>query len=206
MKVKGNLQVVGTTEGITFTDGTSSYSRQPKLNFSGNDFYLSSTADRRPVVNLRTRPGLSINDGISQFPDQTRLGFSSNFYISKDTQGGIVVNQRNPLNKSLVLEFPGSAENILVFRAHEAMRIVSARAVLVGSASPSVTFSIKSGTDRSNLTVTHTTSVAVTSTTTGNSLIVSTASIPAGSWVCLVSTAQGGTITELDVSLQVEWI
>jgi len=204
MQVKGSIQVSGTTEGITFTDGTSSYQRQPKLAFRGSDFYLSASVDSRPVVNLRNR-GIAIGDGVSQYLEQTRIGFSSNFYLSPDTHGGIVVNSRNPINKTIALEFPGASENIVIFRAPEAMRIVSARAALVGSASPSVTFSVNSGTDRSSLGVTHIASQAITNTTTGTQLTLSTPNIPASSWVCLVSTAQSGTVTELDISLQVEW-
>jgi hypothetical protein len=206
MKVKGSLQISGTTEGITFTDGTSTYAREPKLSFSGGGFYLSADAQSRPVVNLRA-PAISFTDGISILTNSAlnRLSFSnSQFYLSSGTQGP-VVNQRNTVTKALSLEFPGASENIFVFRAHEAMRIVSVRAVLVGSASPSVTFSVKSGTDRSSLGVTHTTSTAVTATTTGGLLDVSTPAIPAGSWVCLVSTAQSGTVTELDLSMQIEF-
>lgn len=210
MIIKGNAIITGTTEGITFTDGSNSFPRQPKLNVSPTDFYLSVAGDGRPVLNLRTPAsaltGISINDGVSSYSSQSRLGFSSHFYLSKDTQGGIVVNDRNPLNKSIVLEFPGAAENILIFRAHEAMRIVSGRAVMIGAASPSVTLLIQSGTNRSSLSTTNISSTTVTSTSSGDSLTVSNPLIAAGSWVVLETTAQSGTVFELDVSLQVEWV
>lgn len=203
MKVQGNLKVSGTLEGINFTDGVTTFPHAPKLTFDIGGFYLSPTSDGTPLVSAR---GVSVGDGISVYPNITKLGFSSNFYVSGSGVGQPVVNLRNPFFKSIGLEFPGAAENILIYRAHESMRIVSCRGVVVGSASPSVTFSVKSGTDRSNLTVSHTANTVVTSTTTGVNLGVTTPLIPAGSWVCLVSTAQSGTVTELDVSLQVEYV
>lgn len=210
MKVKGSLQISGTTEGITFTDGTSTYSREPKLSFSSGGFYLSADAQGRPVVNLITTAssnGITFSDGVSTYSNKSKLSFAtSQFYLSGDSAGQPVVNQRNTVSKSISLEFPGSAENAHIFRVIEPMRLLGARAVLVGSASPSVTFTVKSGTDRSSLGVTHTTSAAVTNTTVGTNLAVSTATIPAGSWVCLVSTAQSGTVSELDLSLQLEFI
>lgn len=202
MQVKGNLYVSGETHGINFTDGVTSFNRSPKLTFDIGGFYLSPLSDGSPLVSAR---GIAFGDGINSFSGITRLGFSSNFYLSGSSPSP-VVNLRNPFFKSISLEFPGSAENILIFRAHEAMRIVSARAVLVGSSSPSVTFSVKSGSDRSSLGVTHTVSTAVTNTTVGTQLGLSTTVIPAGSWVCLVSTAQSGTVNELDLSLQVEYV
>jgi hypothetical protein len=203
MRVKGDLFVSGDLRGINFTDGVTNFSKQPKLSFNQGGFYLTATSDGSPLVNAR---GIVFTDGVSNYVNPTKVGFSSNFYLSGNTNASTTINLRNPSIKAISLEFPGAAENILVFRAHEAMRLLGVRAVLVGSASPSVTFSIKSGSDRSSLTTTHTTSTAVTNTTTGTQLAVSTPTIPAGSWVCLVSTAQSGTVTELDASLQVEWV
>jgi hypothetical protein len=208
MKIKGSLQVSGTTEGITFTDGVTPFPRSPKLTFDIGGFYLSGDSAGRPIVNLRVgTTGVTFSDGISSYLNKSKLFFNTNnFYLSGDSSGQPVVNQRNPVIKGINLEFPGSSENAFIFRAHEIMRLLSARAVLVGSASPSVTFSIKSGSDRSSLGTTHTTSTAVTNTTTGTLLDISTPTIPAGSWVCLVSTAQGGTVTEIDLSLQLEFV
>src|SRR5258706_3370696 len=203
MEVKGDLIGRGDLRGINFTDGVSTFPKQPKLTFDQGGFYLTPMADGSPKVNAR---GIVFTDGISDFVNPTMIGFSSNFYLSGNTNRETTVNLRNPFFKSLTLEFPGASENILIYRAHESMRIISCRGVVVGSASPSVTFSVKSGTDRSSLTITHTANTIVTNTTTGVNLGVTTPVIPAGSWVCLASTAATGTVTELDVSLQVEFV
>lgn len=170
------------------------------MQFKGD---INSTGD---VTALRF--GINFTDATNSFPLVEKVGFNnSNFYLS--TSGGQtdrpVVNLKNGFLENLTLEFPGSAENTFIFFAPRAMRILSGKAALVGSSSPSVTFSVKSGTDRSSLGTTHTTSQAVTNTTTGTALAVSTANVPAGSFVCLVSTAQSGTVTELDLSLECEW-
>lgn len=206
MKVKGNLQVSGTLEGITFTDGSTTYSRKHKLTFAAGDFYLAGDGLGGPKVLLKNPPSIRFSDGSNNYATATYLGVSnSTFYLSRGSLGQPVLNVKNGILKSIVLENAGAAENVLVFYAPRAMRILSARGVCVGS-SPSVTLSVKSGTDRSSLGTTNTTSTAVTSTTTGTDLPVSTAAIAAGSWVCVVSTAQSGTVTQLEVSLEVEFV
>ena len=203
MKLYGDLFVTGETHGINFTDGVRTYVKQPRLAFNPGGFYITPQADGSPQVNAR---GMVFFDGFSIYDTPAKVGFSSNFYLSGSGAQSTTVNLRNPWFKSISLEFPGSAENILIYRAHESMRILSCRVVLVGSASPSVTVQVKSGTDRSSLTTTHTSNTVVTNTTTGVNIGVTTPVIPAGSWVCLVTTAQSGTVTELDMSLQVEYV
>ena len=206
MKIKGNLQVSGTTEGITFSDGTVTYSRQPKLTFGASDFYLSGDGTGHAKVRLK-HPGLRIS-ALADYQSAMRLSFSKNeFYLSTGSTGHPVVNSNLDIRqlKSIGVEYPSASDNILIFYAPRAMTLLSAKAVLVGTSSPSVTFSVKSGTDRSSLGTTLTTSTAVTNTTTGTNLILSSTTIATGSWVCLVTTAQSGTVTELDVFLEVEW-
>lgn len=55
MKVKGNLQVSGTLEGITFTDGTTTYARNSQLTF-GSDFYLGGDGSGHPKLLLKNPP------------------------------------------------------------------------------------------------------------------------------------------------------
>jgi hypothetical protein len=207
MKVYGDLNVKGTLKGINFTDGVHTTPNTSLLAF-GSEFYLSTGKTTGvPRVNLSRPIGTDFNDGISTYLSQTGLGFSPNFYLSKGATASVpVLNIRNPFTKVLALEFPGAAENLLIFRAHEAMRIVSARAVVQGASSPSVTLVIQSGTSRGTLTVNHVNSFTVTSTTTGDQLPLAIPAIPAGSWVCLATSATGGTVFELDISLQVEWV
>ena len=206
MKVKGNLQVSGTTEGITFTDGSTTYARRPKLTFAAGDFYLAGDGEGGPKVLLKNPIGINFTDGDSNsYTLAQRLSVSGlDFYLSRGSAGHPVVNLKNGELYSRVIENAGAAENVLLMYCPRAIRILSARGVCVGT-SPSVTLSLKSGTDRSSLGTTHTTSTAVTSTTTGTALPVSTVAIPAGSWLCIVSTAASGTVTQLEISIEVEW-
>ena len=206
MKIKGNLQVSGTTEGITFSDETVTYSRQPKLTFGASDFYLSGDGTGHAKVRLK-HPGLRIS-ALADYQSAMRLSFSKNeFYLSTGSTGHPVVNSNLDIRqlKSIGVEYPSASDNIVIFYAPRAMTLLSAKAVLVGSATPSVTFSVKSGTDRSSLGTTHTTSTAVTNTTTGTSLVVAAPTIPSNSYVCLVSTAMSGTVNELDLGLEIEF-
>lgn len=209
MKVYGDLLVKGTLNGINFTDGVHTTPNTSKLAFSYPTFYISTGKTTGiPQVNLSLKQGIDILDGTRTYLNQQGIDFSPNFYLSMNSSGTApVVNLRNPINKSIVLEFPGAAENIMMFRAHEAMRIVSGRAVVVGASSPSVTLLIQSGTARNSVGgTTHVASTTVSSISTGDPLPISTAVIPAGSWVVLETTATTGSVFELDVSLQVEWV
>jgi len=77
------------------------------------------------------------------------------------------------------------------------------RAVLIGSSTPSVTWTIRHGSDRSaagNQVVTGGTTT--TSTTTGSDVTsFNDATIPADSFIWIETTAQSGTVTELSVTL-----
>lgn len=209
MKVKGHLQVssitsTGQVKGITFTDGSVTYSNQPKLTFDSGGFYIGGDGTGGPRVQLKT-PGITVKDGGKTFSAFSIIGLNSDhFYATPMADGAPVFNlKRDPIvRRTTTIEFPGSAENVLMFFTSKALTIYSAIAVLVGSASPSVTFSVQSGTSRASLGVTHTSSEAVTDTTTGRILTVSTAAIPANSWVAIVTTAQSGTVNSMSVSME----
>lgn len=79
MKVKGNLQVSGTTEGITFTDGTTTFSRQPKLTFDGASFYIGGDTANRPKVYLKS-------------PIRVLNFNTNNFYLTGTSNGEVMVN------------------------------------------------------------------------------------------------------------------
>lgn len=107
------------------------------------------------------------------------------------------------MTDSLTVPSPGASENISWFYVETAITVTQLAAVLVGSASPSVTFSVRFGADRSAAgTEVITGGTTVTSVSVGtilNSFTVAT--IPAGVWVWLTTTAQSGTVTNLHVSL-----
>lgn len=103
--------------------------------------------------------------------------------------------------KALTLEAPGSSEDTTFFYAANAITISAIHAVVRGT-SPSVTWTIRHGADRS---ATGNEVVTSGTTTTSQSGVTITsfndATIPAGSWVWLETTAASGTVNELSVTI-----
>lgn len=108
-----------------------------------------------------------------------------------------------PYFKGVTVESPTSSEDITLFFTDDAITITQMNAVCVGT-TPSVTWTIRHGSDRSatgNEVVTSGTTT--TSTTTGSEVTsFNDATIPAGSWVWMETTAQSGTVTDLNVTLE----
>ena len=108
------------------------------------------------------------------------------------------------LSKAISVEDPTSAEDISMFFTNRAITITEMRAVLVGSATPSVTWTIRHhATDRSNAGNAVVTGGTTTTSTTSGSDVTSfnDATIPADSFVWLETTAKSGTVDELHVSI-----
>jgi len=109
-----------------------------------------------------------------------------------------------PFIKGVGIESPTSSEDITMFFTDDAITITQMNAVLRGSSTPSVTWTIRHDTDRSatgNEVVTSGT--ATTSTTTGSEVTsFNDETIPAGSWVWLETTAQSGTVDEINVTIE----
>jgi hypothetical protein len=104
------------------------------------------------------------------------------------------------LTKNLMLENPTASENIFIFRTPVAITVTDVTAVLVGG-SPSVTYNVAFGTDRTSGTNVYTAGQTVTSETTGTAASgVNDATIPAGSWVW-VTTSAATDVTQLNISL-----
>ena len=76
-------------------------------------------------------------------------------------------------------------------------------AVLTGSATPSVTWTLRHSTDRSATGNEVVTSGTTTTSTTTGSVVTSfnDATIPANSFVWLETTAQSGTVTSLNITM-----
>lgn len=110
----------------------------------------------------------------------------------------------NPtLSKAITIKSPTNAEDISVFFSDPAITVTKMVAVLVGSSTPSVTWTVRHSTDRSatgNEVVTGGTTT--TSTTTG-SVVTSfnDATVPATSFVWFETTAKSGTVTELHLTI-----
>ncbi len=89
-----------------------------------------------------------------------------------------------------------------MFFVEQPWALAEIRSVVRGS-SPSVTFSIRYGTDRSAAgTEIVTSGITCTNTTTGVATTsFNNGTIPAGNFVWLTTSAQSGTVNELNVTL-----
>jgi hypothetical protein len=106
----------------------------------------------------------------------------------------------NPLRRvSITVEDPTSAEDIGIMRTDFAITITRETCVVVGSSTPSVTITLRHGTDRSAAgNELNTSGNAITSTTSGNEdTTFNDATIVADSFLWLETTAQSGTVDEV---------
>ncbi len=131
---------------------------------------------------------------------------SDGLFYGKD-DAGVETKLSNTLSgltqsKGVTLESPGSAENFGLWKTQVDITITSINAVVIGS-SPSVTINIAFGSDITSLTNVFSSGTAITNTTTGQTINsgFNDATIPAGSWIRLKSTASSGTITQIEVTI-----
>lgn len=104
--------------------------------------------------------------------------------------------------QAVVVASPGSSEDVSVFFAEHAITVQEMNAVVRGT-TPSVTWTIRHGTDRSAAGAEVATSGTTTTTQSGESVTsFNDATIVAGSWVWLETTAASGTNNELAVSVR----
>ena len=110
---------------------------------------------------------------------------------------------KGEFSKSITIENPTSSEDIALFKTKVEITVSQLTFVLRGSATPSVTVTVRHSTDRNatgNEVVTGGT--VVTNTTTGQDITsFNDATIPAGSFIWVETTAQSGTVDELHVTL-----
>lgn len=110
-----------------------------------------------------------------------------------------------PYSKSVAIELPTAAENITLFHADAAITITKVHAVLRGS-SPSVTFQISHGSDRSDTGVTlfsgNQILTGAGSTTTGTEYTsFSDATLAADEMIWVTTSATGGTVDEMALTI-----
>jgi hypothetical protein len=116
-----------------------------------------------------------------------------------DSSGGWEIE-----TKAITIESPTSTEDISMFFTDVAITVEKMTAVLRGSATPSVTWTIRHGSDRSAAgTEVVTGGTATTNTTTGDTVTsFNDATIPANSFVWLETTAQSGTVNEINITIK----
>lgn len=102
------------------------------------------------------------------------------------------------------LEDPDATEDLTIGFTNRAITVTEIRAVLLGSATPSVTWTIRHSTDRNatgNEVVTGGTTT--TSTTTGSDVTsFNDATIPLNSFIWIETTAKSGTVTEIHITIK----
>jgi hypothetical protein len=109
-----------------------------------------------------------------------------------------------PRSKSIAIENPTASEKWMLFFSESAITVAKIESILQGSATPSVTFSIRYGTDMSGSgngsrdvrNHRHERTTTGSATTSFNS-----ASVPANNFVWITTSAQSGTVTALQVSV-----
>ena len=145
--------------------------------------------------------------------DSTNVGsLNSSYYYNKikyktydqtfqDAAGTIALKQ-DLKYKGFFLESPTSSEAVDMWQTPVAITVSSLKAILRGS-TPSVTYNIKFGTDITSATSVFTSDITCTSITTGcsNSSGFNDATIPAGSFIWIVTTAASGTISSIGFTL-----
>lgn len=105
------------------------------------------------------------------------------------------------LSKTFTLQAPTASDNVTIFRTDVAITIAEVIAVNTGT-TPSTTFAIKYGTNRSTATGNLVASTTSTGTTTGNVLTIATASIPADSFIWIETTSASGTSVYLSIDIR----
>ena len=104
--------------------------------------------------------------------------------------------------KALTIINPTSSEDVVLFFTTTSITFSQIRSTVMGT-SPSITFSIRYGTDISAAgTEVVTGGITCTNTTTGVSTTsFNNATVPINNFVWLITTAASGTVTQLAVSL-----
>ena len=107
------------------------------------------------------------------------------------------------LSKSFFIGDPTATEDLSLFFTDEAITITKMVAVLTGSATPSVTWTVRHDADRSAAGTEVVTSGTTTTSITTGSVVTSfnDATVDADDFIWLETTAQSGTVTSLMVTI-----
>lgn len=119
----------------------------------------------------------------------------------KVTTSPVTVITGNLNQKEITIKQPTGSEKIAIFYTTIALTISNIRAIVNGI-SPSVTYNVVFGSDMGAAGTNATTSpVPVTNTTTGVDAVLDNVSIPAGSWVWVITTSVSGTVNWINVTI-----
>lgn len=125
-------------------------------------------------------------------------------YSKNDNGQETALGVQDTKAKSILIEQPANNEDLSIFFTSTPITVTKMTAVLVGSATPSVTWTIRHSTDRSaagNEVVTGGT--VTTSTTTGSDITAfDDPTIPADSYVWVETTAKSGTVLSILITIE----
>jgi hypothetical protein len=152
------------------------------------------TGDVAASAGSNTTTLATVNSNVGSFK-------GTNFTVNG--KGLITAASAGTFSKSITIETPTNAENISIFHSDEALTITKIVAVLRGSSTPSVTWTIRKGSDRSAAGTEVVTSGTTTTSTTTGSVVTSfnSAGVTANDFVWMQTTAQSGTVTEISITV-----
>lgn len=123
--------------------------------------------------------------------------------IKELVSGDVMADNTATRSATMVIPSPTASEDITAFFTDIAITITKIVCTVVGSSSPSVTFDVRHGTDRSAAgTALITSPSATTNTTTGTTTTsFNNDSVSAGSHVRVKTTAMSGTVTYGEITI-----
>lgn len=211
--------IVGTTAAIDFTNfdvgTTGNLDAGGTLTAgSGNEVLTLSTgkidADAITLVSATNGlSGTSSASGLAVHSDGLSLlqgcsdGQMLKWVESTDTWDCAVAASGVVYSKNITIENPTASEDFSMFYSDDAITVTKMVAVVVGSSSPSITWTARHSTDRSASGNEVVTSGTTTTSTTTGSVVTSfnDATIPGDSFVWLESTALSGVVNSVNVTI-----
>jgi hypothetical protein len=174
------LQIGGIVEGSAVPTGT-----QGDVVFLSPSVAGGTTTTRTTTAGEIAKPiGILIDSGNSmRWVDFVGVEIGGVTSVSRD--------------KSFTIESPTDSESITLWRTNVDLTITAIHAVSIGI-TPSLTYTIRFASSRSTTGIEVVTGGSTTtSTTSGNSVtLFDDATIPAGSWIWIETTAQTGTVDQ----------
>jgi len=166
--------------------------------FGGSNVFGSGDGVIR-INDVTTAPTTPFSGGTLLYYDGT------DFIQYTESQEKVNITKSAQKIKSITIESPTGSEDITLFYTDYDITIEEISAVTRGT-SPSVTFTVRHNSDRSAIgSQVITGGSMVTSTSTGthwSGISLDNPTIAAGSWIWIETTAQSGTVDEVNITLR----
>jgi hypothetical protein len=209
-----NVFIGRNTQPLTTTDNSSIVIGTNAVGYGGGTAVLGNSSvtltrlrgrvemnqiTAQPTITDNSSYAMWFNGNVPTIRLKNNVGVESNIPLQSTTDA--ITKTSAIFNRTLTLEAPTSSDDITIFRTDVAITVQEVIAVSVGT-TPSTTYQLKFSTDRDAAGTNLTTSAATTSKTTGDIATLSTAAIPANSWIWLETTAASGTGVRLTVDIR----